>query len=110
MITLKNTRLFVATLFALIVGAFYVVNAMDKQIETEEPKLSTTWYFQGSSLAEAEDASNYSQTPHPNCNVGSELPCELPVENAPDEESLQTFLDGKSGSDIRDIYAASKRN
>lgn len=110
MITLKNTRLFVATLFALIIGAFYVVNAMDKQSEAKEPKTSTTWYFQGSSLAQAEDASNYSQIPHPNCNVGTALPCELPVEDAPDEESLQTFLNGKSGSDIRDTYAVSKRN
>ncbi|MEN5234357.1 hypothetical protein [Sphingobacterium faecium] len=110
MITLKNTRLFVATLFALIIGAFYIVNAMDKQSETKEPKTSTTWYFQGSSLAQAEDASNYSQIPHPNCNVGTALPCELPVEDAPDEESLQTFLNGKSGSDIRDTYAVSKRN
>ncbi len=110
MITLKNTRLLVATLFALFVGAFFVFKAMNKTSKPIVTKTTNIWYFQGSTLAEAEDASNYSQTPHPSCNMGSALPCEVPVDNAPDQSSLQTFLDGKTGADIRDNYATSKRN
>lgn len=110
MITLKNTRLLVATLFVLFVGAFFVVKAMNKADKPSFSKAANIWYFQGSTLIEAEDATNYSQTPHPSCNMGSELPCEVPVDNAPDQSSLQNFLDGKTGADIRDNYATSKRN
>lgn len=110
MSTLKNTRLLVATLFALFVGAFFVVKAMNKADKPSVSKATNIWYFQGSSLAEAQDAENYSQTPHPSCNMGTALPCEVPVDNAPDQSSLQNFLDGKTGAEIRDNYATSKRN
>lgn len=107
----KNIKKTVAAVFGIvlmvaIVGFYGFANAK-KEAKTQEPD---TWYFNGSDINQATTATNWSQTPNPNCGSGDALPCELNVTNAPNQAALQTFLNGKTGVQIRDDYASSTRD
>jgi len=64
MITLKNTRLLVATLFALFVGAFFVVKAMNKKEAPTAKKLVEYVYFQFDSSGQPMPIADPDQNKH----------------------------------------------
>lgn len=64
MITLKNSRLFVATLFALILGAFFYVKATDKKTPTPTKKILEYVYFQFDSSGQPMPITDLDQNTH----------------------------------------------
>lgn len=77
---------------------------------TAAKQVDTVWYFTGDNINEADEAAHWSTTnPNLGCGSGADLPCQMTVSNAPNEEALQTFLTGKDVEDIRDEYASSRR-
>ncbi|HEK19367.1 MAG: hypothetical protein C0191_00390 [Mucilaginibacter sp.] len=112
----------IALLFFVLLGAgtMMAMKAPDKvkasgekkiKAVAEKKKANTVWYFVGNSLSDDITASNW-QTNDPGlgCGSGTALPCQMTVANASTPAQLQTFLNGKSDTAIRDTYADSKRS
>lgn len=109
MITLKNTRLLVATLFALFVGAFFVAKAMSKTedkkseiVNSQNQLTEMIWYYQLNSTVPADinNPANYALTkPDENVNCGSgTIVCEI-QDTANPSNSSQPALSHGSVSD-----------
>lgn len=115
MITLKSTRLFVATLFALIIGAFYVVNAMDKKSENvgnQKPLEVMVWHYQLNSTnpTDINNPANYALTkPDQDITCGSgEIVCEI-QDTANPSNSAQPALSHGNVSDNPTDYSRTLR-
>lgn len=114
MITIKNTRLLVVTLFALFVGAFFVVKAMSKseykksEITNSQNQLTEmTWYYQLNSTnpADINNPANYALTkPDEDVTCGSgAIVCEIQDTPNPSNSS-QPALSHGNVSDNPDDY------
>ena len=72
-------------------------------------KRTQTWRFNGSSTADVTDYTKYvlNGTPSENCQtVEAALPCEIIVDQDIDQPAeLQSFMAGKTYSEIQDDYA-----
>ncbi|WP_207531804.1 hypothetical protein [Desertivirga arenae] len=62
---------------------------------------TSTWVFTGSSSSQIRDASAYQQgiSEHPDCGLGSALPCSISTE-ASNAEQLQSFLNSKTDAQV----------
>lgn len=72
-------------------------------------RATTTYYFHGSTVSQATDASQWSTSNGDlECGTGTDLPCQVTL-NSDDFSSINQYLSGKSAQDIMNDPAVSKR-
>jgi len=112
MTIVKKVWFKVAATLSIVMAVCFITSAYTNKnaspVKTETKRL-TTWYFTGDNINQANDADFYTtEDPQLGCGSASDVPCELVVDAA-NQTELAQFMQGKSGEEIRDDYAASLR-
>lgn len=97
----------------LLIGAFWVVNAMEKkEVEATSQKELVVFHYASEDTSEGAfaDPNNWAEGPSPStrpCGNGENKPCE---KSAIDKDDLESMLSGKSNQNILDDPTFSKRD
>lgn len=100
---MKNLKMSLGAL-ALFMGIF--IFFAFKPAAKEAAKVETTYYFEGTSIQDANDADFWTDIPNSlPCETGVALPCQVSL-----NESIESYLIGKSDQDVMNDPDVSKRS
>lgn len=95
-------------LFALVLGVFFAVKALDKKVEVKEVQTMEIWYFNGTSytLTDFQNPSNYVKyiSGTHSCDNKKEIICQIEAPSNGNELNPRPELNTARELDIEDVF------